>query len=209
MSASRAGSRQGSTARAHGFAGSVGGFPSSVGGPGSLPGTAVMPGSLDRRASRITSASPLTGRGLQRLGSLEFPQHDDDDDFLGGRTISSLADDFQLYGPAAGVSTQTAAESQWIQATLDRESSNFLDFVKDKVTAKLPILPEEEDELSGGSRPRPVVFFEELLPPAQHTKIVAAQAFHHVLALATRGLINVQQEQVIYGPIELGLATGV
>ncbi len=210
MSASGAGSRQGSTARGRGFAGSVGGFRSSVGGPGSLPGTAVMPGSLDRRASRITSASPLIGRGLQRLSSLELPQHDDDDDFLGGPTVSSsyAADDFQLYGPAAGVDTQTAAESQWMKATLDRESSNFLDFVKDKVAAKLPLLPDAEDELSGGSRPRPVVFFEELLPPAQHTKIVAAQAFHHVLALATRGLINVQQEQVIYGPIQLGLPAG-
>lgn len=169
-----------------------------------------MPGSLDRRASRITSASPLVGRGLQRLSSLELPLHDDIDDLLGGPTVSSshAADDFQLYGPAAGVDTQTAAESQWMKATLDRESSNFLEFVKDKVAAKLPSLPEDEDDLAGDARPRPAVFFEELLPPAEHTKIVAAQAFHHVLALATRGLIDVQQEQVIYGPIHLGLPVG-
>ncbi len=168
-----------------------------------------MPGSLDRRASRITSASPLVGRGVQRLSSLEFPPHDDDD-FLGGPAVSSshAAEDFQLYGPAAGVDTQTAAESQWMKATLDRESSNFLDFVKDRVAAKLPPLPEEEDELSGDTRPWQSVFFEELLPPTQHTKIVAAQAFHHVLALATRGLVDVQQEQLLYGPIRLGIPAG-
>ena len=171
--------------------------------------------SLDRRASRITSASPLVGRGLQRFSSLELPLHDDDDDnYLGGATVSSPhpADDFQLYGPAAGVSTQTAAESQWMKATLDQESSNFLEFLKAELVAKLPPGPEEaekedDDELAGDAarRAQQSVFFEELLPPALHTRIVAAQALHHVLALATRGFVNVWQEEVRYGPIRLGV----
>ena len=203
------GSRQGSSARGRGFGGSIGDFASSAGAQGSLPGTGRMPGSLDRRASRITSASPLLGRGTQRFSSIELPPHDDDDDLLGGpggSSSHSAADDFQLYGPAAQVSTQTAAESQWMKAALDQESSNFLEFVKSEVSTRLPTLPEGE-ELQDDARLHQPILFEELLPPARHTKIVAAQALHHVLALATRGLINVRQEDRDYGPIELGLRT--
>lgn len=104
-----------------------------------------------------------------------------------------MLSDFQLYGPAAGVSTQTAAESQWIRATLDHESNNFLEFLKFEIAGK-------EGERS--------VLFEELLPPPQHTKIVAAQALHHVLALTTKGIIHVKQNDH-YGPIALSLLEGV
>ena len=203
-------SRQGSAPRSRGFTGSLGGFPSSIGGLGSLPGPGRIPGSLDRRASRITSASPLVGRGPQRLGSLELPLHDDDIDLLGGATVSSsqAAADFQLFGPAAGVDTQTAADPQWMKATLDRESGHFLMFVKDEMAAKLALLPEEAVELSPNARLQQSVFFEDILP-VNNTKIVAAQGLLHVLTLATRGLIKVHQEQRNYGPIELGLPTAI
>lgn len=120
-------------------------------------------------------------------------------------------DDFQLYGPAAGVSTQQAAESQWMRATLDAESKNFLDFIKTEVSKKEAAVAEEldEDELAGEEvRGLRAMAFEELLPPQRHTKVVAAQALHHVLALATRGLITVSQ-RVDYGPIVLGVGDGV
>ena len=165
-----------------------------------MGGQGRVPGSLDRRPRRIPSASPLIGRGLQRFSSIELPPHDDDDNLLG----DPAAEDFELYGPAANVSTQTAAESQWMKAALDQESGNFLEFVRSAIAAKLPALPEEgQDEALAQQS----LFFDELLPPVLHTKIVAAQALHHVLALATRGLINVEQEQVDYGPIKLGLFT--
>ena len=206
-------SRQTSIAsRQHPFSGSLGGgLASSVGGP---------PGSFDRRASRITSASPLLGRGLHRFSSLELPAHDDDDDderFLGEEGLSSsraAGDEFQLYGPAAGVSTQTAAESQWMKATLDHESGNFLEFVKAEIAARIPAVAAEEgdegddDELRAEGRARQEVLFEELLPPAQHTRIVAAQALHHVLALATRGFLEVEQEMG-FGAIRMGIPLGV
>ena len=205
VTASAARSRQTSIARGqHGLPGSAGGFHSSVG--GSLPG---IPGSLDRRASRITSASPLVGRGLHRLSSLEIPAHEDDE-LLGAAVVSSShggGEEFQLYGPAAGVSTQTAAESQWIKATLDEESGNFLNYIEGGVIAKAPAEIKEQggDELA---RPKPYVLFEELLPPEKHSSVVAAQGLLHVLALATRGLINVEQERG-YGPIRLGVVAGV
>ena len=60
-----ANSRQGSLARGRGFQSSIGGFPTSAGGP---PGSLGVPypSSLDRPASRLTSASPIHGRGNLR-----------------------------------------------------------------------------------------------------------------------------------------------
>ena len=204
---SAVGSRPGSATRGFGFPSSAAGFSASGGRQSStIAGRAGPPSSLDRHASRITSASPLLGRGLTRYSSLDLPSHEDDEQLLGGQDISSPKepDDFQLFGPAAGVSTQTAAESQWIRATLDRESNNFLEFVKAEIAVRMPDIEEDQET----TRIRKSVLFEELLPPSRHTKIVAAQALHHVLALATKGLINVEQHQE-YGPITLGLSAGV
>lgn len=166
------------------------------------------PSSLDRRASRIPSASPLVGRDRERYSSLELPFREDDDDLLEGHDSSEHADDFQLYGPAAAVDTQTAANSQWVKATLDHEAHNFLDFVKAQIDAVPGPPDEEEDELSRDERLKASVLFQNLLPPTQHSKVVAAQALHHLLALATRSLIIVRQEQP-YGPINLTLPTVV
>ena len=192
-----------SSSVARGYAGSLGGGMGTSGGrPSSLPhrASSVIPGSLDRRASRITSASPLIGRGVEHLRSLELPTHEDEDELLGNRTIQgSEANDFELYGPAAGVSTQTAAESQWIRATLDRESNNFLEFVKAEIAAAEQ---RREDVAESAIDANSEVKFEELLPPTQHSKIVASQAFLHVLSLATKGLISVQQG-VAFGPIAI------
>lgn len=203
------GSRQGSIARGHGFAGSIGGFPTSAGAPSSLPPIGGA-GSLDRRASRIPSASPLLGRGRQRYSSLEIPPGEDDDELLGGRHISDdqAVDDFQLYGPAAAVDTQTAGQSQWMRATLNQEANNFLEFVKAEVTALPAHASDDEDELSGDGVSKSYVSFERLLPPTKHSKIVAAQAMHHLLALATKSLITVRQDSP-YGSIELSLPAGV
>ena len=205
------GSRHGSVARGHGFASSVGGFPTSAGQPSSLPGLGgAAPSSLDRRASRIPSASPLDNRGRGRYSSLELPHHEDDDELLGGRLNSSdqALDDFQLYGPAAGVDTQTATQSQWLKATLDQEAHNFLEFVKAEISTLPSPTDEDEDELSGDRQSKTSVQFEQLLPPAQHTRVVASQALHHILALASKSLINVKQMEA-FGPIDLSLPPNI
>lgn len=206
------GSRQGSMMRGRGFAGSIGGFPSSAGGPGSLPGVrGPRSGSLDRRGSRLPSASPLVGRGIPRYSSIELPiGNDGDEGPFGARSRSDnqvLDDDFQLYGPGAAVDTQTAADSQWVRSTLNQEANNFLTFVHTKI-GEIPGLDDEEDELSGDGQPRISVTFEELLPPAQNTKVVASQALYHVLALATKGLLNVEQN-LPDESINLSIAPGV
>ena len=164
-----------------------------------------MPGAFERRGSRLTSASPLVGRSQhERYSSLELPAQAGEDEFPigGGSSILGADDGFQLYGPAAGVSTQLAGESQWMKATLDAESNNFLDFVKTHHARESGDL--DDNELASGTDQDRSTLFEELLPPAQHTKIVAAQALLHVLALATRGLLSVQQDEG-YGIINLRL----
>ena len=194
------GSRQGSIPSGIPLQSSVGGFASSA-----ARRSSTVPGPLERRGSRLTSASPLVGRGQhERYSSLELPMPEDGDVLPTGRDFSALgADgDFQLYGPAAGVSTQTAGESQWVRAALDAESNNFLEFVKAQVAETLGDL--EEDELAGEPDQGRSISFEGLLPPTQHTKIVAAQALLHVLALATKGLMDVQQDEG-YGAIDLKL----
>ena len=211
INASAHGSRQGSVVLGRRFTSSIGGFPSSAGNPSSMPPPFGTTDSFNRRASRLVSASPLLGRGLDRHKSLELPGHGNDEDFLGSQLISEdqALEDFQLYGPAAGVDTQTAAQSQWVKETLDRESTNFLDFVKAEMDAKVARLDEDEDELAGDFHTlKDFISFDELLPPAQHSKIVAAQAFHHMLALANKGLLNVDQT-VGYGPIKVAIVDSV
>lgn len=165
-----------------------------------------VPSSLDRRTSRITSASPLLGRGPQRYSSLELPIPENDDELLGLQEMSALneAEDLQHYSLAAGVSTQIAAESRWMRATLDKESGNFLDFIKTEIEGRRVPQGEADEESAEPAGSPNAVLFEDLLPPVQHTKIVAAQALHHVLALATKGLISVQQDMA-FGPIILRL----
>ena len=182
--------------RGRGFGSSVGGFPTSAGRPSSIPGMGgAGPGSLERRASRIPSASPLVGRGQQRYSSLELPIPDDDAGVLGGGRLSDeqALEEFELYGPGAGVDTQTAADSQWVRSTLNQEANNFLGFVEAKIAVIPAAEDDEEDELSRPSQPKASITFEELLPHEENSKIVAAQGLYHVLALATKGLLNVKQ----------------
>ena len=196
VSASIRGSHFGSVGRGYGPLSSTGGFPSSVGPTGVS--------SVDRRASRMTSASPLLMRGRERYSSLELPVRELHDEAVqvGEALDPNIMEDFELYGPAAAVSTQTAAETQWIKATLNQESQNFLEFVKAEIANR------RISSLEGGYGAVPSLTFENLLPPSQHSSIVAAQGLHHLLALATKGLLGVHQE-VAFGPIIMELSDGV
>ena len=104
-------------------------------------------------------------------------------------------DEFELFGPAAQVDTQTAAQTQWQRSALDGESVNFLAFVQAGIEQADQIRDQavpgdEEDEAVRGS-----VDFETLLPPDSNSCIVAAQALLHVLALGTKNMLLVEQEE--------------
>jgi meiotic recombination protein REC8, fungi type len=178
------------------------------------------PSAFSRRMSRLTTASPLQGRGQpipvsQRISIISTPDRrrlailssglGEDDDMLGGELppLEDESQDFQLYGPAAAVDTQTAVQSQWLAAALDSESRNFLDFVDAQMQAKEPMAIEEPQD--GGWGQRQAVTFEDLLPSSEHTRMVAAQAFLHVLTLASKNLVIVRQHEG-FGDIEIAIA---
>lgn len=157
---------------------------------------------ISRRGSRLTSASPLVGRGPV------VPDIDTDGIQFGGGSDIGMGgtltgeEEFELFGPAAQVDTQTAVQTQWQRAALGAESANFLTFLQtaidDADIARADAAAgDEEDETLEGS-----VDFETILPPETNSQIVAAQALLHVLALGTKGLIQVAQEEH-FGPINM------
>jgi hypothetical protein len=151
-----------------------------------LPGSAA--GSRTRRGSRMISASPLIGRDVlsgagDGLSSDPAPFNDYGD--------LPEEEDFELYGAAAAVDTQTAGNSQWQKAVLDRESNNFLDFISNaindkRVTAQADVL--DVDDITD-------IELEELLPVENNSRTVAAQALLHVLTLGTKHLIRATQDK--------------
>jgi len=179
---------------------------------------------------RLTSASPLHGRGitlpdrLSRQGSLipgqgvggytssvgggdfgfggvsadtdiEMPNFD-----AGGAgnidpdAAMNTQEAFETFSPAAAVDTQTAGQSQWIKSALDEESGNFLEFVHTEIGRRDdPEMQQQDQELDGWEAGS--IAFETLLNPEANTAVVAAQALLHCLALATKGLLNLRQDE--------------
>lgn len=190
---------------------------------GRRPGLDFAPSSIgSKQVSRLFAESPLEQRRKllrhssilsgSRQGQEDAGIDSADDDFsldldisdtaLDGRLARNLkdADDFELYGPAAAVSTQQAADPQWLASTLEQEAFNFLSFLRTTVEGKQAVLEHGED--NGDV----TVTFEELLPPEDNSEIVAAQGLLHVLSLATKGFITVRQEKD-FGSIEVGILT--
>lgn len=158
----------------------------------------------------MVSASPLLGRGrpsgIERLSSVEHASNDFDDDFLRAPLSASQEAEgqiFQLPIPDGPVDTQTTGHTQRSGDTLDTESLNFLAFVEGKITERMEREAGETSARQDTAVPGSVLF-EELLPPGSNTSVVAAQALHHTLALATRNLLSVQQSEG-FGPIRMTL----
>ena len=165
------------------------GISSSIGGPGSA--MRFGPGHvLGGMPSRLPSSSPLIGKGGPLMDLDDLRELAGQGTTLDDEAIRSM-DDFEQYGPAAAVDTQTAAQSQWMRATLENEAQNFLGFIEAQLT-----------EQGEGGVPAETVTLDELLPPEENSGIVAAQALLHVLALTTKGLLEVEQEHA-FGDIVL------
>lgn len=143
-------------------------------------------------SARQVSASPLHGRGS---GLPAIERFSDDvpfgSDGLGGPPGYPLS--------VSGEDEQ-AGTSQLMQAALDQEGRNFLGFVEGIATEKGEI----------GDDGRRWVEFDHLFEPRDTNKVVVTQAFFHVLTLATRDMIKVEQEdplEVPFGAIRLGILT--
>ncbi|KAG6011156.1 hypothetical protein E4U43_008489 [Claviceps pusilla] len=170
-----------------------------------VPGSATRaPGSAQKS---ITAPSPLHGRG-SIVGSIERHSDPVDEPFkdvigLGPEPDSSLfgqdPDDADLNGP-------DNSNNQGSIAGLDISSHDFLDYVTEQIHHR------------GDSRLNPQdgkrwIRFEQLASPAIHSKMVAAQAFLHILSLATKNVIAVEQDGLQnkepFGALHIGLTTHV
>lgn len=179
--------------------------------------SSLRPASSLRLGSRGVSASPLVGRGsilpgggeLEKFSSQQdvimYGRSDDISTNLDGESVDGTnvgaferADrestrEFEMFGPAANVDTQTAGQSQWARDVMDTESENFLEFVRLSIAEKY----DEEEDLfhEDGQLRDKKVGFEDLFNPAMNSEVVAAQAFLHILSLATKGKIWVDQDE--------------
>ncbi len=82
----------------------------------------------------------------------------------------------------------------WVSQSQDPDSGNFLDFI-------LTAMEEKRLDTGGGSA---TVTFDELLPPTQHDRTVAAHGLMHVLSLGGRDMLHIRQSQrVPFLPIEI------
>jgi meiotic recombination protein REC8 len=130
----------------------------------------------------------------------------DDSSSHGGGPARSLSQaEFELFGLAAQVDTQTAGDSQWVRDALNREADNFFDFVVNSISEKTgDELGEDGRRVAGKDM---FVTFEELFEPARNSRVVAAQAFYHVLGLATKRRVWVEQDvgEEPFGEIRVGV----
>ncbi|KAL2838230.1 Rec8 like protein-domain-containing protein [Aspergillus pseudodeflectus] len=152
---------------------------------------------LPRRAhSRLTSASPLAGRGLpydiNQLNGLSIPGQDDD---LEGFDLTQYLEDNAMadshsIGDAPGPSytSQPKLQNSLAESVMDQQSLNFLDFVAAKINTSKP------DTGAQGSSADNEITFSTLLPPHKTSHNVATQGFMHILALTTKGFLSIRQD---------------
>lgn len=150
---------------------------------------------------RMISASPLTGR--TRPSDLDPVVFEGE----GYTSDSEVGKDVALGGisetqsekscPATHVDKQTTAQQSWQQDVIDQESSNFREFVERAIKEK-----RRAQGLESSKEGLNMIEFNELLPPESNSRVVAAQAFLHILSLASKNVIIAAQKEA-YGPIDL------
>ncbi|KAL7271663.1 R8 protein [Rhizina undulata] len=182
-----------------------GGYLPSVGG---VPTSSVAGRSYREFGSRTgfrVSASPLFGRSarpLEKLSSVGVAIGEEggdtivaQDEELAAMGLAGEEAEFEFFGPGASVDTQAAQGSQWLNDTMEKESGNFFEYLKTELSKRHEEALAEDEEIN-------FVTFEQLIPPATNSQLVAAQALHHTLLIATKGLIYVSQEDG-FGEIQM------
>ncbi|ROW10109.1 hypothetical protein VMCG_01811 [Cytospora schulzeri] len=173
--------------------------------PSSAVPTSVRSQKAIEGGRQAVEGSPLVGRGSILHTDPKFS--DGNMPLFGSDGFGPLPGDDQDHslssgiGADAGIPTQVANTSQLMRDALDREGRNFLDFVE-RVAADCG----EDDE---SDEDRRWVKFDGLFEPQDKTNAVVAQAFLHVLTLATKGQIKVKQdgaeESIPFGEIHVGV----
>lgn len=193
------------------------------------PASIQLPG-FGRPRSRLTSASPLAGRGfsydLESLTGLEglegdidvygdfdlshYLQADVDGDgnvmLRNDEGVNASAQKSARTSTRGTDSQQRYSQEQVLQSSLDQDTVNFLDFMyAQALNMQEQHDPETQKDGDEGMTefsipPREVsgakeITFSTLLPPKETTRTVATHAIMHVLTLATKGFLEVHQEE--------------
>ncbi|EEP81115.1 predicted protein [Uncinocarpus reesii 1704] len=166
------------------------------------PGSdALISGSFAGRRGRLTSASPLAGRGGMRNALLGLSLQEDEElgmDSFAGVDMESVVGDITreqnigMSSPAAA--REKHAEPHWFLSNLDQQTVNFLEYVKNRIA--------DITNATTDGELHPEISFDCLLLPASSSRIVATQGFLHVLILATNGALRVRQD------VDMGTARG-
>lgn len=159
-----------------------------------------LPGRLPSAAGFSSSVQGISPR--QSVGPFAGDDADADIPYEEG-SARAAQDEFDLFGAAAAVDTQTAGGSQWLRRQLDAESGNFLAFVATAVDQRGEDTADVDADIDAlgkdGKNSKRAIAFETLLKPEENTHVVAAQGLLHVLTLATRGLLWVEQDESVFG----------
>ncbi|GIC88753.1 Rad21/Rec8 N terminal domain protein [Aspergillus udagawae] len=161
-----------------------------------------------RACSRVTSASPLAGRGFQYdLEGLEIPGTQEDDvDFLENIDLAGYLQSELDVGTNAEPKDETgrnraAFRDQLLNSSMDQESLNFLEFLNLQFEEPAQDSAEQDtahDTGAGflrlGASDGKEVAFSALLPPETTSRTVATHGLMHILTLATKGFLLVHQE---------------
>ncbi|TKW53248.1 hypothetical protein CTA1_6745 [Colletotrichum tanaceti] len=105
-------------------------------------------------------------------------------------------------GNAVNTQDMDENDSHWMRSTLDTASVEFLKWTEEEV--KQAGQAKEGDN----NENRRWVDFDHLVDPAKQNHVVATQAFYHILSLATKNAICVEQRvenMQPFGPIRVGL----
>lgn len=169
-------------------------------GGSAAPGSSVRgPGS----AQKGPGPSPLHGHG-SAIKSIE--RHSDVADAAFGSDdlgqLRSQDSSLDLGGPVGGLGFSQKHDTQASNAGLDMASHEFLTYAREHAEHK-------GWTRQGDLETRRWIEFDELASPETHNKAVAAQAFLHVLSLATKNNIVVEQDGeksgVPFGTIRVGI----
>ncbi|KAL4958179.1 hypothetical protein BDW69DRAFT_179958 [Aspergillus filifer] len=180
------------------------GIPESAGSFGRDPAL----GLLGRSRGRLTSASPLAGRGFPYdLDNLSVPGHADDDlgdmnfdmsHYLDGEDIA-MGDSNSFPNAAAGpaYTSQQALQNSLTESAMDQEGINFLDFLAAKIQSLKPTDTTTSEAVDGNvfASADDEIKFSTLLPPRNTSPAVATQGLMHILGLATKGFLRVRQDK--------------
>ncbi|KAM3533915.1 hypothetical protein MY4038_002793 [Beauveria bassiana] len=176
--------------------------------PWSRPGSAA-PGSSVRGAPTQPSSaqkpgpapSPLLHRSTNLITDLD--RHSDPIAAPPGTPSHTVLDLAALDSSPSAMEMDAVLDfADAAYAGLDAASQAFLDYASKRAVVHGD--EEDDDEPAGSNRRRRWVDFERIASPLKHDGAVAAQAFLHVLALATRGVITVRQDNNEHGTEPFG-----